>query len=204
MNIYCETNFILEIVFSQEQATYCENIISLCKENKVNLIIPAYSFAEAIYRRENQISLQKSLIEDLSTHFKHFSRTIKYNQQNEQQIQKFKDLERFLLQNNNELTSRFETCRDDLVNNSKIISLDKDILISAKYLKSEHDLTFQDSIVFASILTHLEQNNLTISRFLTRDGAFSSQEIRAKLKSLNCDSIPSFEDGFSFISSQIK
>jgi predicted nucleic acid-binding protein len=205
MNIYCETNFILEIVFSQEQATYCENIISLCKANKVNLIIPAYSFAEAIYRLEKQISLQDSFIEDLDPHIKHFSRTVNYNQQNEQQIQKFKDLEIFLRKNKEELKSRFEKCRNDLVSDAEIIPLDSHSLITAESFQTEYTLSLQDSIIFASTLSHLEQNNTASSCFLNRNASdFNTKEIKSKLEPLNCKLITSFEHGFSYISNEIK
>jgi predicted nucleic acid-binding protein len=205
MNIYCETNFILEIVFSQEQATYCENIISLCKANKVNLIIPAYSFAEAIYRLEKQISLQDSFIEDLDPHIKHFSRTVNYNQQNEQQIQKFKDLEIFLRKNKEELKSRFEKCRNDLVSGAEIIPLDSHSLITAESFQTEYTLSLQDSIIFASTLSHLEQNNTASSCFLNRNASdFNTKEIKSKLEPLNCKLITSFEHGFRYISNEVK
>jgi PIN domain len=205
MNIYCETNFILEIVFSQEQATYCENIISLCNENKVNLILPAYSFAEAIYRVEKQKKLQADFKDELDPHIKHFSRTIKYNQQNEQQIQKFKDLEKFLIQNNEELKIRFEKYRADLVGIAEILPLDSNTLATAETFQAEYDLTFQDSIIFTSIFSHLQQNSAVSSCFLNRNNKdFNTLEIKSKLTPLNCTMIPSFEHGSKFIDSQIK
>ncbi len=205
MNIYCETNFILEIVFSQEQATYCENIISLCKANKLNLIIPAYSFAESIYRLEKQISLQDSFIEDLDPQIKHFSRTVNYNQQNEQQIQKFKDLEIFLRKNKEELKSRFEKCRNDLMSGAEIIPLDNESLSIAESFQAEYTLSFQDSIIFASTVSHLQQNNSTPSCFLNRNANdFNTREIKSKLELLNCRLITNFKNGFSYISNEIK
>ncbi len=201
MNIYCETNFILEIVFAQEQANYCKNIITLCKKNKVHIIIPAYSFAEAIYRIESQTILQENFKKNLNSQTNHFSRTSQYTQQ----IKNFRKLDTFLTQNKEELKSRFEKCRKDLVNNAEIIPLDDDTLKTTKSVESEYDLTFQDSIIFTSILSHLQQNNTVPSCFLNRNAKdFNTAEIKSKLALLNCKLIPSFEHGFSFISSQIQ
>ena len=46
MNIYVETNFVLELVFEQEQHTSCEQILALCESGRSRLIIPAYCLAE--------------------------------------------------------------------------------------------------------------------------------------------------------------
>jgi hypothetical protein len=36
--VYVETNFILEMAFSQEQVDSCESILSLCESAKAKLI----------------------------------------------------------------------------------------------------------------------------------------------------------------------
>ncbi len=46
MNIYVETNFVLELVFEQEQCVICEQILQFCETGQAKLIIPAYSLAE--------------------------------------------------------------------------------------------------------------------------------------------------------------
>ena len=69
MNIYVETNFVLELVFEQEQCASCEKILELCEAQKANLIIPAYSLAEPheklIRQKNNRQKLQKSVDEEL-------------------------------------------------------------------------------------------------------------------------------------------
>ncbi len=46
MNIYVETNFILELTFEQEQSASCEQILQFCEAEQTKLFIPAYSLAE--------------------------------------------------------------------------------------------------------------------------------------------------------------
>ena len=46
MNIYVETNFVLEITFEQEQCASCEQILQLCEAGQAKLTIPAYHVAE--------------------------------------------------------------------------------------------------------------------------------------------------------------
>ena len=47
MNIYVETNFVLELALEQEQRGSCEQILSLCEEGKAQLIIPDSADDEA-------------------------------------------------------------------------------------------------------------------------------------------------------------
>jgi PIN domain len=201
MNIYCETNFILEIIFAQEQADFCKSIMTLCKKNKVNIIIPAYSFAEAIYRIESQTKLQENFKKELNSQTNHFSRTSQYTQQ----IKNFRKLDTFLTKNKEELNSRFEKCRKFLVENAKIIPFDHDILETTKSVQAEYDLTFQDSIIFTSILSYLQQNSTVPSCFLNRNAKdFDTTEIKSKLTSLNCKLFTNFENAFKFIDNQIQ
>ena len=46
MNIYVETNFVLELVFEQEQHASCEQILALCESGRSRLLIPTYCLAE--------------------------------------------------------------------------------------------------------------------------------------------------------------
>jgi len=70
LNVYVETNFVLELAFDQEQKTQCELILNLCETGKINLIIPAYCLAEphekltrqANHRKELQRSLDNELV----------------------------------------------------------------------------------------------------------------------------------------------
>ena len=46
MDIYVESNFVLELALLQEHHESCEKIIQLCEASKVKLILPAYTLVE--------------------------------------------------------------------------------------------------------------------------------------------------------------
>lgn len=46
MNIYAETNFILEIALEQEECDACAGILQLAASGRAKVIIPAFSLAE--------------------------------------------------------------------------------------------------------------------------------------------------------------
>ena len=201
MNIYCETNFILEIVFSQEQSNCCEKIVSLCRKRKIKLIIPAYSFAESLYKLDGQNRERELFRKDLITQINELSRTKQYDLH----IQNFRSLEIFLIQNIEEEKKRFERCRKDLTKIAEIIPFDGKNLKDAKFIESKYDLTPQDAIVFSCVLSHLRQNKLSQNCFLNRNSKdFDDKSIRNRLKNLNCKFFADFEKAYNFIESQVK
>jgi hypothetical protein len=48
MNVYVETNFILELAWMQEQYESCKNILTLCETGKAKLILPAFQLVKLL------------------------------------------------------------------------------------------------------------------------------------------------------------
>ena len=46
MTVYVETNFVLEIALLQEEHRECAEVVDLCKQRLLSLVIPAFSLAE--------------------------------------------------------------------------------------------------------------------------------------------------------------
>ncbi len=200
MNIYSETNFFLEIVFSQEQSKFCEKIISLARKQKIKLIIPAYSFAEALYKLEAQRKKHENFQRELNSQISQLAQTIRYNSQ----IKNFRVLDTFLTQNIEE-KKRFEKCRKSLTKIAEILPFDAQAIKSAKATATKYDLTLQDAIVFTSVINHLQQNKLPRNCFLNRNSKdFSQPGIVKRLKNLNCKFFADFEKAHNYINSQIK
>ena len=71
MNVYVESNFVLEQALEQEQCESCKELIGIASAGSIRLVVPAFSLAEphiALMRRGNERSrlsaeLQKHLSE---------------------------------------------------------------------------------------------------------------------------------------------
>ncbi len=46
ITVYVESNFVLELVLEQEEFEYCQKILDLSSQQKINLVLPAYSLVE--------------------------------------------------------------------------------------------------------------------------------------------------------------
>jgi len=60
MNVYVETNFVLELALLQEQQESCQQLLNLAEADRINLILPAFSFTEpyeTLIRREKNAEI---------------------------------------------------------------------------------------------------------------------------------------------------
>jgi predicted nucleic acid-binding protein len=199
LNIYAETNFVLELTFEQEQCSSCEQILALCETRQATLILPAYSLAEPHEKLTRQSRNRRELQQLLEAELRQLSRTASYASR----IQSIQDIASLLVQSNEEERHRFSQYRQHILEFGEIISLTADILKEATECESNYDLTPQDALVYASVIGHLRFSKPQQACFLNRNSKdFDSPDIIAALNQLNCRMIPSFTNGLDFIRSQ--
>ncbi len=81
MDVYVESNFVLEVTLLQEQHESCEKIIELCEASKVNLILPAYSLVEPYETIVRYAKKRTKISNDLATEVKQLSRSKPYQEE---------------------------------------------------------------------------------------------------------------------------
>ena len=199
MNIYVETNFVLEITFEQEQLASCEKILELCEAGKSNLIIPAYSLAEPHEKLHRQVTRRLDLQQSLERELRQLSRTASYTEQ----VGDIDKIARLLLQTREEERSRFDRCRLRIFEIAEVIPLTAKVLKESALCESQYDLSPQDALVYASVVEHLGNSQPQQSCFLNRNSRdFDSPSIVNALKNLNCKMISRFDSGYAFLQSQ--
>jgi predicted nucleic acid-binding protein len=204
MNVYVETNFILELAWMQEQYESCENILTLCEAGKAKLILPAYSIGETFEKLGRHKQVRKQLSDDFTKQLKELKRSSFHKDR----IRTFDmDMVAFFLQNTELENEKLLNTHDRLFSVAEIIAMEKDILISA--IKSPAKLESpQDSIVYASVLKHLYLNNTEKSCFLNKNTKdFNDPAIKEELRNNKCKLFLGaeccFNDGYSYINSCI-
>lgn len=200
MNVYIETNFVLELVFEQEQHTSCEQILNMCAAGRARLIIPAYCLAEPHEKLTRQARSRRTLQQNLETELRQLARTTSYAAR----IGSIQDITSLLVQSNEEEKQRFAHFRNRLTHVAEIIPLTLDILREAATYEAPYGLTPQDALVYASVIAHLRQNKLSISCFLNRNSKdFDNPDIVDELNENNCTIISRFDHGYSFIQARL-
>ena len=196
MNIYVESNFVLELALVQEQQASCEEIVRLGEARKARLVIPAYSLVEpydTLVRRHRQ---RKQMKADLDIELGQLTRTATYSQR----LGGFQSLTALLIDSADEEAKRLEDVRARLLNTCEVISLEASTLSAAARYQIDHDLSPQDALVYASVLSHLTQSAPPKSCFLNRNSKdFDDPDIVDELKRHACTLIPRFDDGLEYV-----
>lgn len=199
MNVYVETNFVLEMVFQQEQSESCENILRLCESQNIHLFVPAYCLVEPHEKLRRQSNNRQTLQRELNGELRQLSRTSSYSER----LRSIQDIASLLVQSNEEERLRFSQIQMRVLQIGTVIPLTAEIFLSASASEKEYDLSPQDAIVFASIFSHLEQTNSTESCFLNRNSRdFDNPDIVDALEQHRCKMIPKFDDGYKFVHSR--
>jgi len=201
MNVYVETNFVLELAFRQEQSQACEKIIQLGKKSVLTLVLPAYSLAEPHEKLSRQATQRIELQEKLEHEIHQLTRTAPYRDR----INSIRDINGLLIQSNQEEREIFYNYLEILLKISHIIPLAPEILNSAVQTEQIFNLKPQDAIVYASVKTHLEKIKPEKSCFLNRNVRdFGTLDIKNDLLKHNCKMISNFKDGLGFICAELE
>lgn len=201
MNVYVETNFVLELVFQQEQGNSCEQILDLCEAGSAHLIIPAYCLAEPYEKLIRQARSRRELQQNLEAELRQLARSSSYRTR----VTSIQDIASLLIQSNEEEVQRFLQFRDRFIGIAEIVPLDADILKVASSYEVPYGLRPQDAIVYTSVISHLQRNTPSAGCFLNRNSKdFDNPDIVDELAKFNCTMIPRFDHGLGFIQARVQ
>jgi predicted nucleic acid-binding protein len=196
MNIYVETNFILELVFVQEQHQSCEEIITLCEAGRAKLILPAFCIAEAYEALIRRANRRKQMANDLAGELRQLSRSAPYRGDTEA----LQSLVSLLTRSSQEEDERLTATLERILRVADIIPLATDVVLSAKAHRATYKLEAQDSIVYSAVLYHLKSAGAEESCFLNRNSRdFDDPDIEESLSAQGCKTLFSFVNGFQYI-----
>ncbi len=201
MNVYVETNFVLELVFEQAQNQACEQILRRCEHGLIRLVLPAYCLAEPHEKLHRQRLHRVQLQKELQVELRQLGRTSLYGDR----VDHAQDILNLLAESNQRERERFSSFRERLLTLAEIVPLTAVVLQQAAVYEELYEFTPQDALVFASVRAHLAQQKPpnAISCFLNRNVKdFKSPDVIAELDHFSCRFIANFDDGYRFINAQ--
>ena len=144
MNVYVESNFVLELALLQEQSRSCEEILSLAEGGRIQLVAPAYSLIEpyeTLIRREKG---RQRIGLELNNQIKQIAR----NKKLKTELHDFENITALLLRAVEEDKKRLKLVRSRLLQSACVIAMDASVLRDAT--KYEQELKLSPQPVFAS------------------------------------------------------
>jgi hypothetical protein len=201
MNVYVESNFVLEQALEQEQCESCEQLVKLASAGSIRLLIPAFSLAEphiALQRKGNERS---RLSAELQKHLSELGRSRPYREA----PGSFSELVAVLIRSAERERSGLERAIDGMLKAAEVIPLDSDIFLRANGFQFAFDMSAQDSIVLASVVAHLSAREPPESCFLNRNSKdFDDPVVRDLLDSFRCKFFGRFDDGLRYIEARLR
>ena len=200
MNVYVESNFVLEQALEQEQCESCEQLIGMASAGFVQLVIPAFSLAEphgALLRTKNARSRLRS---ELLPHLRELARSRAYREVSAN----FDELADLLLRSTERERAGLQRTIERMIKAAQVIPLDSRVLDMAGSIESGFGLSAQDSIVLASIVSHLAETKPAESCFLNRNTKdFDGPDVRETLDQYGCKFFGRFDEGLHYIEARL-
>jgi len=198
VNVYVESNFILELALLQEQFSSCEGIIAVCAQGDARLVLPAFCLTEpydTIIRRHKQ---RMRVRNDLDTELGQLARSVSFRGQ----ATAIKvDILAFLVNTLEEEQSRLNSVLRRVLEVAELIPLDLEVVLNAQVYQSSIGMSPQDSLVYTSVLSHLANSPGTTSCFLNRNSRdFDDPYVVGQLEDRGCKMLFSFDAGLQYLS----
>lgn len=200
MNVFVESNFLLEIAFQQEHHLACERILAGAAINKYTLHVPQYALTEVfqtLHRRGTE----------RAEHQQYFQEQIaQHSREAEADAAEIDQLVRLL---NDLLSARTKTQVSRLFALTQRLAVEApgpfltaSVLQEAQAVQLRHGLTAQDAIVYTSVLAGLRLLPGGPKLFVTRnDNDFRKPAIVEELRQYECRLLANFNGAASLLES---
>ncbi|MEK6282614.1 MAG: PIN domain-containing protein [Acidobacteriota bacterium] len=197
MIVYVESNFILELAYLQEEHENCGRILKLAESGKIQLILPAFAIAEPFAAWVGRKRRRELLHSELTQELRELGRSEPYVGSREE----FKDITKTLLVSGEEEKSRLDAAIGQILKESELIAIEADVIISAIEIQARNRLSPQDSIIYASVLSHVTEISKEEPKcFITKNSRdFADPDIVQELLEFGCDLGTNFGEGYGLI-----
>lgn len=195
MRAYVETNFLLELVLSQEQHQSCDEIVRFCESGSISLALPAFCVPEAYFALVGKRRGRDRFVQDFENQSAELTRSSQFKDQADLLNAVRGLLTESILREDQE----FYASLDRVLASLEIIPLQVETLRSAVSLVTSIGLQLPDAIVLACVLTHLNTSAPSEACFLNRDRDFDDPYIAEELAKRSCKMLFSFGEGANYL-----
>jgi hypothetical protein len=195
MNVYVASNFVLELALEQEQCDSCTDLLRLASAGSVHIVIPAFSLAEphiTMMRRGNE---RAPLSAEVQRHLSELERSKSFRES----PGRLGELIGLLITSAERERAGLTRTVEALLEKAEVIPLNTSVFQRAGGIQIPFDMSVQDSILLASIISHLAETKPPQSCFLNRNTRdFDDPSIREMLEDFRCKFFGRFDDGLDY------
>ncbi|HVR40034.1 MAG TPA: PIN domain-containing protein [Thermoanaerobaculia bacterium] len=196
MNVFVETNFVIEVALEQQEAASCEAFLHLANTNAIRLSVPAYSFIEPHEMLTRRHLDRESLRSRVSNELAQLARSTPLTER----VAASQEIVKLMVDSVEYERKRISEVKERLWSIGEVLPLDAAVLQSAVECQNKFDLSPQDAVVYASIRAKLVVDHAATSCFVSRNpGDFDDPDLRQDLAALNCKYFSSFDTALQYV-----
>jgi predicted nucleic acid-binding protein len=196
VNVFVETNFVLELALEQQESSACEKLIELARAASIRLLLPAYSLVEPHETLTRRRLDREALRLRVSIELAQLARSKPLAER----AAASQEIVNLLIASDEYEIDGIEQVKQRLWAAGEVLPLDLDVLRSAAECQADYDLSPQDAVVYASIRARLELDHASDSCFVSRNPRdFDNIDLRRDLASFNCKYFSSFATALRYI-----
>jgi len=196
VNVFVETNFVLELALEQRESSACEKLVDLARARSIRLLLPAYSFIEPHENLTRRQLDRRALGKQVSKELAQLARSKPLAER----VAASQEIVNLLIASDEYEIEAIEQVKQRLWLVGDVLPLDLDVLRSAAECQADYGLSPQDAIVYASIRARLKLDHASDSCFVSRNPRdFDNSDLRQDLSSFNCKYFSSFATALRYI-----
>lgn len=196
MVLYIESNFVLELVFDQEERTFAEQILGFVEQGGASLRLPAFTLIEPFYRVTSQVKRRSELRRLLEQERKHLARVTDETLRSVKAsvTQSIRALDEANLTD----YERLYVTLDRTLACAQVLAITRSTYLRARRYQDEYDLEYPDAVIAASVIEDLERHQ-DLAAFVCRDAALTDSMVRAEFERRHCVLLTNFERAAHFV-----
>jgi hypothetical protein len=202
MIAYVESNFVVELAREQEEASAAEKILRLAERRAIQLAFPVFSLCEPFSTLTYRDNERRRFVDALRGELWELGRI----RSQKKLATDLRPLVQTLLSLEGREIDALENIVQRMLSVGRSITLDAGVFTEARALEKKCDLSPQDAIVYACVLTDLQEQQPGQSRcFISRNSKdFDDPSIIADLAVHRCRYMAKFQDGLAYNRSEIR
>ncbi len=200
MNVFVESNFVIEVALEQQEASSCEALLQLAEEGAIRLLLPAYCLIEPHETLTRRHLDREALRAGVSKELAQLARSTPLAER----VAASQEIVKLLVDSAEYETKRIDQVKQRVWTVGEVLPLNLSVLQNAVDCQTKFDLSPQDAVVYSSIRARLELDHVSASCFVSRNpGDFDDPDLRQDLAALNCKYFSSFVTALQYINHMV-
>lgn len=192
--LYVESNFVLEVVFSQQRNADCEQLLEGARSGEYTMVVPSYCLGEPLETIGRRHSVRRDLQERVQTELGQLERSAEYREA----VAEARAVTELFARSTSEDRNRLEIVYRRLISVAQLEPLTSTVVDRAFDLRKQFDLDLQDAFVLATIIGHLESDEADAAFVTTNSKDFDDPELRRLLGERGCRLLTGFGEAVGF------